>query len=96
MDHQPSPTLRDAARLRDLVAAGVRANPVVTVTDPALLARLDDASADCGFEELGFDSLARMELCIWMQVEAGFEITESEVLDHPSVGALATHLALRG
>ncbi|CAH0252660.1 acyl carrier protein [Roseomonas sp. CECT 9278] len=96
MDHQPSPPPHHAARLRDLVATGVRANPVVTVNDPALLARLADPAADCSFEELGFDSLARMELCIWMQVEAGFEVTEGELLDHPSVGALATHLALRG
>jgi acyl carrier protein len=96
MDHQPAPPLRDAAQLRDLVAAAVRENPVVAVSDPALLARLADPAADCSFDDLGFDSLARMELCIWMQVEAGLEVTESEVLDHPSVRSLAAHLAARG
>ncbi|WP_198373314.1 acyl carrier protein [Roseomonas rosulenta] len=96
MDHAPAAALRDAARLRDLVAEGVRQNPVVTVSDPALLTRLADPAADCGFEELGFDSLARMELCIWMQVEAGLEVTEAELLDHPTVAALAVHLAVRG
>lgn len=87
--------LRDAAALRALIAEGVRRNPVVAVSDPLLLARLDDPAADCGFEEMGFDSLARMELCIWMQVEAGIEVTEGEMLDHPSVAALAAHIAAR-
>ena len=41
------------------------------------LALLDDPSSDCGFEALGFDSLARMELCIWLQLEAGIEIAET-------------------
>lgn len=95
MDHAPAETLREPARLRALVAEGVRQNPVVPVSDPALLARLADPAGDCSFEELGFDSLARMELCIWLQVEAGLEVTEAELLDHPSVAALAAHLALR-
>lgn len=96
MDEHPAAAPRDAARLRALVAEAVRANPVVTVSDPALFAQLADPSADCSFDELGFDSLARMELCIWMQVEAGLEVTEAEVLDHPSVRRLAAHLAARG
>lgn len=96
MDHQPARPPRDAARLRDLVATAVRENPVAVVSDATLLARLADSAADCSFDELGFDSLARMELCIWMQVEAGLEITEGEVLDHPTVRALAAHLATRG
>lgn len=87
---------RDAAALRALIAEGVRQNPVVFVTDPGLLARLADPASDCGFEELGFDSLARMEFCIWMQIEHGIEIGEATLLDHPTVAALACHLARRG
>ena len=83
------------AVLRAMLAEGVRQNPVVSVTDAALLARLDDPRADCGFEELGYDSLARMEFCIWLQVEHGIEIGEGALLDHPSVMALAAHLASR-
>ncbi|BDG73922.1 acyl carrier protein [Roseomonas fluvialis] len=94
---QPSTAItRDAAALRALVAEGVRQNPVVFVSDPVLLARLADPAADCSFEALGFDSLARMELCIWIQLEAGLEVTEAEMLDHPSVAALSAHLAARG
>lgn len=95
--HQPPATaLRDAAALRALIAEGVRQNPVVTVTDAELLALLDDPAAECDFEALGFDSLARMELCIWLQLEAGIEVSEAALLDHPGVAALAVHLASRG
>lgn len=87
--------LRDVATLRALLAEGVRQNPIAVVSDAALLARLADPGSDCSFDELGFDSLARMELCIWLQIEARLEVTEGEVLDHPSIGALAAHLALR-
>lgn len=95
MDQLPTTLVWDSVRLRRLVAEGVRQNPVVTVSDAGLLARLDDPAADCAFEALGFDSLARMELCIWMQVEAGIEVTEAELIDNPSVAALAAHLAAR-
>lgn len=86
---------RDVAAMRALLAAGVRANPVVRVEDPALLALLDDPARDCAFEALGFDSLARMELCIWLQLEAGIEIAENEIAEHSSVAALAAWLAAR-
>jgi hypothetical protein len=88
--------MRDRAALRAIIAEGVRQNPVVTVTDASVLARLADPAAECGFEELGYDSLARMEFCIWMQLEHGIEIGEAALLDHPGVGALAAHLAQRG
>lgn len=84
---------RPVAEIRRLVVQAVRQNPVAIVSDPALIARLDDPAKDCHFDELGFDSLARMELCIWMQLEAGIEIGEAVLLDHPSVNALAQRLA---
>lgn len=86
----------DRAALRAIIAEGVLQNPVVSVSDPVLLARLADPAAECGFEELGYDSLARMEFCIWMQLEHGIEIGEAALLDNPGVGALAAHLAQRG
>jgi len=81
---------------RAWIVDAVKANPAAVVTDPALLARLDDPACDCSFDELGFDSLARMELSIWLQIEVGVEIEEGDVLDHPSVNALAAFLAGRG
>jgi acyl carrier protein len=86
----------DTAALRALIAEGVRQNPVVFVSDPVLLARLADPAADVTFEALGFDSLARMELCIHIQLDGGLEVTEAEMLDHPSVASLAAYLAARG
>lgn len=86
---------RDPAAMRALVVRAVLANPVTLFPDDAARARLEDPAADCAFEELGFDSLARMEFCIWMQLEAGIEIAEAALLDHPSVAALAAHLAAR-
>lgn len=79
--------------LRALVVEGILQNPVVSVSEPALLARLRDPAADCSFDELGFDSLARMEFCIWMQVEHRIAIGEAVLLDHPSVAALVDHLS---
>lgn len=94
---QPSiAATRDVATLRALIAEGVRQNPVVFVSDPVQLARLADPLADVDFDALGFDLLARMELCIHIQLEAGVEVTEAEMLDHPSVATLAAHLAARG
>ena len=74
----------------------VKATKAITLSGrkaPDLVARLDDPGCDCSFEELFFDSLARMELCIWMQTEVGVELDESEILAHPSVDSLAAHLA---
>ena len=77
----------------------VAATKSVTMTgrkDPEVRARLDDPNGDCTFEELHFDSLARMELCIWMQTEVGGELGDGEVRDQPSVNARAAYLAGKG
>jgi|GEM_PF-2773063 len=91
--HQPPATaLPAAAALRALIAEGVRRNPIVAVTDPELLALLEDTAAEGGFEAPGFDSLARTEPCIRLQIEAGIEVIEAALLDHPGVAA---HLVSR-
>ena len=78
---------------RRLIVDAVLANPVVSVGDAGILARLSTPTDDCTFEELGFDSLARMELCIWIQMEAGIEIAEDVVMSNGSINALAASLA---
>lgn len=87
---------RDTAAWHERICAGVLASPIVTLTDPEILARLREPAGEYTFAELGFDSLARMELCIWLLTETGVEVSEAELLDNPSVGALADHLARRG
>lgn len=88
--------MRDAAAMRALLAEALRNNPILDLSVPAIDARLDDPAADLAFEEVGMDSLGRLETCIWMEVQGGIELRESELLDHPGLLALAAHLARRG
>ena len=83
------------ARWRAILAEGVRANPVAPPRDPAILARLADPEGDVAFEEFDFDSLARLELCIWLELEAGIIVTEDEMAAHGGLRSLAAHLAAR-
>lgn len=78
---------------RDWIVTATKSITLNGRREPELRARLEDPDSDCTFEELHFDSLARMELCIWMQTEVGVELGEDEILAHPSVNALAAHLA---
>lgn len=84
--------MKDPDAMRTLVVDAVLANPAVSITDAALLEKLRSGQ-DCTFEELEFDSLARIELCIWLEVEAGFQVVENDVLELHSIFGLADHLA---
>jgi len=83
----------DVSAWRARIVAGVLENPVKRVRDPVLLARLADPAEEVLFDELGFDSLAVLELAIWLEVEAGAEVGEATLAQHPGVIALARHLA---
>lgn len=85
----------DYTRARDWVVAAIIENPAASVTDPDLLARLDDRTADCTFEELDFDSLASMELCIYIECETSVALSTGDLQLHPSVNRLAEHLHAR-
>jgi hypothetical protein len=87
--------MTDAASWRARIVEGVLANPVRHVRDPVLLARLHDPVEEVHFEELRFDSLALLELAIWLEVEAGAALGEATLAEHPGVLALARHLAAR-
>lgn len=82
-------------RARACVVAGLINNPAAPIGDPALLARLDDPSDDCPFEELGLDSLGAMELCIHIECETRVALSTEDLVDHPSVKDLAMHLSAR-
>lgn len=79
--------------MRDRVLAAIAANPAVGPDSPAMLERMNDPARDCGFEELGFDSLARMEFCIFLETEFGITLTSGEVETRPSINAMAAYLA---
>ena len=85
--------MSDVATWRARIVEGVLQNPVRRVRDPVLRARLDDPAEEVRFQELGFDSLALLELSIWLETEAGAEVGEATLAEHPGVLALARHLA---
>jgi acyl carrier protein len=82
----------DFLPMRDRVVSAVMANPSA-VPSPDLIARMDDPAEDPSFEELGFDSLARMEFCIFMECEFGIALTSGDLESHASVNAMAAYLA---
>lgn len=50
---------------------------------------LANPAVDITFESLDMDSLGRMELSIWLELELGLEVTEVEVQDMASINGLA-------
>ena len=79
--------------MRERVVAAIMANPVVVPDSLELMARINDAERDCTFEELEFDSLARMEFCIFLECEFGISISSGNLENHPSIAAMARYLA---
>ena len=75
-----------------LVLKGLATLSTVSLDDPTLIASLDTSNGDASFDELGFDSLAAMELCIFIEEHTGLQIAEEDIERHPTVRALAQHL----
>lgn len=76
------------ATSRDTALAALRANPLILFSDEQE-ARIADPAYDVSFEALCMDSLSRMELSIWIELELGIEVTEVEILDMASLNGLA-------
>ena len=79
--------------MRERVVAAIMSNPVVGPDSAGTLARMNDPSQNCTFEELGFDSLARMEFCIFLETEFGISLSSGEIEASPSINAMAAYLA---
>ncbi|NUQ97200.1 MAG: alpha/beta fold hydrolase [Streptomyces sp.] len=56
-------------------------------------AELEDVPADASFGDIGFDSLAAIELGIALTGATGLEVPSSLILEHPTPRELAGHLA---
>ena len=80
-------------KYRSLTVSGVKAVLSAQMQDHTALSRLDEPNREVSFEELTFDSLLRMEFCIWLQVEADIEIEESVLVANPTIDSLARYLA---
>ncbi|MFF8507419.1 type I polyketide synthase [Streptomyces sp. NPDC015492] len=85
-------------------STGPAARPTLTEQDLLLLVRteaaaalghaeLEDVPADSLFGDIGFDSLAAIELGAALTGATGLEVPSSLVLDHPTPRELAAHLA---
>ena len=48
---------------------------------------------DISFQELGMDSLAKMEIIIWLEIEYGIEINEIEMDNLKSLNGLSIFLS---
>lgn len=82
-------------RLRDEALSALRSNPLVFFPE-GYETKLHDADFDLTFADLGMDSLAGMELSIWLELEKGIEVTEVEIQEIESLNGLARFLAKAG
>lgn len=85
---------QEKSRAREIAIEALRANPLAMFSE-AHLARLREPGFDVSFEELGMDSLGRMELSIWLELEQGIAVTEVEVQAMKSLAGLETFLVGR-
>ncbi|MGY0055446.1 SDR family NAD(P)-dependent oxidoreductase [Streptomyces sp. LZ34] len=82
---------QDAAEQRDTLLTIVRTHTAAVLGhDTAAAVRPDSA-----FRELGFDSLAAVELRNRLQTTAALSLPATAVFDHPTPAALADHLRTR-
>lgn len=79
---------------RELAVKGITANPGLVLSQEQLAA-LNAPAGDITFDDLGLDSLGRMELSIWLELECGLELTEEQVRELGSLEGLTGLLAGR-
>lgn len=84
----------ETTRLRQVVIDALRASSATAMNRPDVARRLADPAADVLFDEVGADSLARMEVCIQIELATGLSLSTEELATHPSVNRLARHVQL--
>ena len=82
--------------MREQVVAAIMSTPVAGPDSQVMLDRINDPEQDCTFEELGFDSLARMEFCIFLETEFGIAVTSGDVEASAGINGMAARLVEAG
>ncbi|NQW92897.1 MAG: hypothetical protein HQ446_02475 [Polaromonas sp.] len=78
---------------KEIVIRALLANPLIFLAREEL-SKLVYSEFDSSFVDLGMDSLARMELSIWLEIELDLEVAENEIQEISSVGKLANFIRL--
>jgi thioesterase domain-containing protein/acyl carrier protein len=55
----------------------------------------EEVELEASFPELGFDSLASLEMRDWVNVATGLQLSASALFDYPSIESLAAHVEQR-
>jgi len=85
----------DARTVRQALIEGLEAGGVSEASQIRFRAPFIDGTLDATFEELALDSLARMELCIAIEVALGVSLAPEELQRYRSLDALADDLIAR-
>jgi acyl carrier protein len=85
----------DARTVRQALIEGLEAGGVSEASQIRFRAPFLDGTLDATFEELALDSLARMELCIAIEVALGVSLAPEELQRYRSLDALADDLIAR-
>ena len=85
----------DARTVRQALIEGLEAGGVSEASQIKFRAPFLDGTLDATFEELALDSLARMELCIAIEVALGVSLAPEELQRYRSLDALADDLIAR-
>ena len=81
--------------IRQILADGLEAGAVHQVNDVSTREAFLAGTRDLTFEELEMDSLAKMELCIAIEVNAGVSIVPDELRRIESLEALVALIQAR-
>ena len=85
----------DERAIREIFVDGLVAGAVHPINDVATREAFLDGSRDLRFDELAMDSLARMELCIAIEVATGVSMAPEELGHYASLRGLAAALMER-
>ena len=85
----------DARTVRQALIEGLEAGGVSEASQIKFRAPFLDGTLDATFAELELDSLARMELCIAIEVALGVSLAPEELERYPTLGALVADIEER-